>query len=45
MSIGSLDIETNSASLKPLPVIKNMPVGAPIPPNTSVTIGALTFIK
>jgi hypothetical protein len=45
MSIGSVDIETNSASLKPLPVIKNMPVGAPIPPNTSVSIGALTVVK
>ena len=45
MSIGNIDVETNSATLKPLPVIKNMPVGAPIPPNTSVSIGALTFIK
>ena len=45
MSIGSVNIQTNSASLKPLPVIKNMPVGAPIPPNTSVTIGPLTYIK
>ncbi len=45
MSLGSIDLQTNSASLKPLPAIKNMPVGAPVPPNTSVSIGAPTYIK
>jgi hypothetical protein len=39
MSIGSLDATFNNATLIPLPVIKNMPVGAPIPPNTSASIG------
>lgn len=42
---GSMDIAAQSANLMPLPAIKNMPVGAPIPPNTGVTIGAPTYIK
>jgi len=41
MSIGSFDSSFNNATLIPLPVIKNMPVGAPIPPNTSASIGGL----
>jgi Tfp pilus assembly protein PilX len=45
ISIGSFDATFNNASFKPLPVIKNMPTGAPIPPNTSATIGALTVTK
>jgi hypothetical protein len=44
MSIGSLGAGANNASLKPLPVIKNMPVGAPLPPNTGVTIGPMSFV-
>ena len=32
------DATFNNASFQPLPVIKNMPVGAPIPPNTGVTL-------
>ena len=42
---GSMNIAAQSANLMPLPAIKNMPVGAPIPPNTGVTIGAPTYIK
>jgi len=44
MSIGNLSVNMNNASLKPLPVIKNMPVGAPLPPNTGVTLGPLSFV-
>lgn len=45
ISIGSISSSLNNTVIEPLPVIKNMPVGAPIPPNTSVAIGALTYIK
>lgn len=45
ISVGSISSSLNNTVLMPLPVIKNMPVGAPIPPNTSVTIGSLTYIK
>ena len=45
ISIGSFDATFNNASFKPLPVIKNMPTGAPIPPNTGVTIGPLVLTK
>jgi Tfp pilus assembly protein PilX len=45
ISIGGFDATFNNASFKPLPVIKNMPTGAPIPPNTSASIGALTLTK
>jgi hypothetical protein len=38
LSIGSLSSGFNGASFQPLPVIKNMPAGAPIPPNTAATI-------
>jgi hypothetical protein len=41
MSVGSMNIVGNSFSFKPLPVIKNMPVGAPVPPNVSAQIGPL----
>jgi hypothetical protein len=40
MSVGTMN-SANNANLKPLPVIKNMPVGAPLPPNTGVTLGPL----
>jgi len=45
ISIGSFDATFNNASFQPLPVIKNMPVGAPIPPNTGASIGTLTITK
>jgi hypothetical protein len=45
ISVGNFDASFNNASFKPLPVIKNMPTGAPIPPNTGVTIGTLTLTK
>jgi hypothetical protein len=41
MSVGSMNISGNSFSFNPLPVIKNMPVGAPVPPNVSAQIGVL----
>jgi hypothetical protein len=40
ISVGTMN-SANNANLKPLPVIKNMPVGAPLPPNTGVTLGPL----
>lgn len=45
MSIGSFDSSFNNATLIPLPVIKNMPVGAPIPPNTSASIGWMQLLN
>src|SRR6266404_138338 len=33
ISIGKFDSTFNNATLEPLPVIKNMPIGAPLPPN------------
>jgi Tfp pilus assembly protein PilX len=45
ISIGKFDASFNNAIFKPLPVIKNMPVGAPVPPNTSASIGPLTVTK
>jgi Tfp pilus assembly protein PilX len=45
ISIGKFDATFNNASFQPLPVIKNMPVGAPIPPNTGASIGTLTITK
>lgn len=45
ISIGSFDATFNNASFKPLPVIKNMPTGAPIPPNTGITVGPLVLTK
>ncbi len=44
MSIGSFDSTFNNATLIPLPVIKNMPVGAPLPPNSSASLSALQLI-
>jgi hypothetical protein len=41
MAIGSFDASFNNATFKPLPVIKNMPVGAPVPPNVSASISPL----
>jgi hypothetical protein len=45
ISIGKFDATFNNASFQPLPVIKNMPVGAPIPPNTGASIGTLTITR
>jgi Tfp pilus assembly protein PilX len=41
MAIGSFDASFNNATFQPLPVIKNMPVGAPVPPNVSASISPL----
>jgi hypothetical protein len=41
MSVGSMNINGNSFTFNPLPVIKNMPTGAPVPPNVSAQIGPL----
>lgn len=45
MSIGSFDNSFNNATFIPLPVIKNMPVGAPLPPNTGASVGTMTVTK
>jgi hypothetical protein len=45
MTIGSFNNTFNNAVFQPLPVIKNMPVGAPLPPNSGATIGAMTITK
>ena len=45
MSIGSFDSSFNNATLIPLPIIKNMPVGAPIPPNTSASISLMQLLN
>lgn len=45
ISVGSFDSTFNNAVFEPLPVISNMPVGAPIPPNTSAVISPLTTLK
>jgi Tfp pilus assembly protein PilX len=45
MSIGKFDNSFNNASFIPLPVITNMPVGAPLPPNTGATVGTLTITR
>jgi hypothetical protein len=44
VSVGSMNIIGNSFKFKPLPIIKNMPVGAPVPPNVSATISPLNVI-
>ena len=45
MSIGTFDASFNNATLIPLPVIKNMPVGAPVPPNTSASISLMQLLN
>jgi Tfp pilus assembly protein PilX len=45
ISIGSIDTTKNNANFQPLPVIKNMPTGAPVPPNTSASVGPLITTK
>lgn len=44
MATGGLNVVANSFKLQPLPVIKNMPVGAPVPPNVSASISPLSMI-
>lgn len=44
LSAGAMNITANTFSFKPLPVIANMPLGAPVPPNVSVTINPMTVI-
>ena len=44
MAVGSFDATFNNATISPLPVIKNMPVGAPVPPNVSASVSPLTVI-
>jgi Tfp pilus assembly protein PilX len=44
MALGSFDATFNNATIEPLPVIKNMPVGAPVPPNVSAQVGPLNVI-
>ena len=43
ISCGSFDSTFNNAVFEPLPVITNMPIGAPIPPNTSASIGPMHY--
>jgi Tfp pilus assembly protein PilX len=44
LSIGSLDSSVQNATFKPLPVIQNMPLGAPVPPNTPAKISPVTVV-
>lgn len=45
MTIGSFNNTFNNAVFQPLPVIKNMPVGAPLPPNSGASVGGMTITK
>ena len=45
ISIGKFDNSFNNASFIPLPVITNMPVGAPLPPNTGASVGTMVITK
>lgn len=45
MSLGSFDASFNNATFIPLPLITNMPVGAPLPPNTGASVGTLTITR
>jgi hypothetical protein len=45
MSIGTLDSTFNNAQLIPFPIIQNMPLGAPLPPNAGATISSLTYLR
>jgi Tfp pilus assembly protein PilX len=44
LSTGSMAINKNGFTFRPLPVITNMPLGAPVPPNVSVTINPMKVI-
>jgi len=43
ISVGSIDSAFNNVTFIPLPVIKNMPAGAPLPPNSNASLSALTY--
>ncbi len=43
ISVGSITSAMNNTNIKTLPVIKNMPVGAPVPPNSSTKIYPLVY--
>jgi hypothetical protein len=45
ISVGTITSNMQNTTLEPLPVIKNMPLGAPVPPNVSVTIEPLVITK
>jgi len=45
ISIGKFDSTFNNATLEPLPVIANMPIGAPVPPNTGATLGNMSLVR
>jgi hypothetical protein len=45
MSIGTFDSTFNNANLIPFPIINNMPLGAPLPPNAGASISSLTYLK
>jgi Tfp pilus assembly protein PilX len=44
ISIGLLDSTVNNVLIQPLPAIKNMPVGAPLPPNTGASVSPLKVV-
>jgi hypothetical protein len=44
LAIGGFDATFNNATFEPLPAIKNMPVGAPVPPNIAATIHPLQIV-
>jgi hypothetical protein len=44
MSVGAMTINGNSFAFKPLAVFKNMPTGAPVPPNVSAKVGPLNIV-
>jgi Tfp pilus assembly protein PilX len=43
LALGSFSVGASSFTLEPLPVIKNMPTGAPLPPNMAVSISAPSY--
>jgi hypothetical protein len=45
ISVGTFTSNFNNASFQPMPVISNMPVGAPLPPNTGATVSNFTILK
>lgn len=45
ISVGRISSSMNNTTIQSLPVIKNMPVGAPIPPNSGAAIGSLTYVS
>ncbi len=45
IAVGTFDSTFNNAAFQPLPAITNMPVGAPVPPNTGATITNFTIIR